>query len=177
MWYLRVGQTSCQARMIKGLSLVDSTSGNPIDHYGTKNTFHNLILRERHDPHPGQVSTRDRVAGEEEKKESEGGGYNSLFPCTFCLVTDPVNESRITRRHPRFDIQVDPVNMLSDRDPRCCSGSKTPPRPPSGSAKGPMTTRIPISYTSVSPFRPPFFARYRPERGPSENNKNKNDRS
>jgi hypothetical protein len=148
-------------------------SRNPIDHHGTKNTFHNLM---RHDPHPGQVPTRDRVAGGE-KKNLHAEGYNSLFPYAFHLVTDPVNESRITRRHPGFDIQVDPVNVLSDRDPRCCSGSKTPPRPPSGSAKGPMTTRIPISYTSVSPFRPPFFARYRPERGPSENNKNKNDRS
>jgi hypothetical protein len=69
--------------MIKGLSLVDSTSGNPIDHYGTKNTFHNLILRERHDPHPGQVSTRDRVAGEEEKKNLKAGVTTHFSPAHF----------------------------------------------------------------------------------------------
>ena len=104
--------------MIERLSLVDNMSENPIDHYGTKNTFHNLIIQERHDPHPGQASARDQAVGE--KKNLHAEDYNVLFPQTFCLVTDPVNESRITRRRPRFDIQVDPVNVLSDdRDPRC----------------------------------------------------------
>jgi hypothetical protein len=107
--------------MIKGLSLVNSISRNPIDHHGTKSTFHNLM---KHDPHPGQVPTRDRVAGERERKNPDAEGYNSLFSSTFCLVTDPVNESPITRRRPGFDIQVDPVSVVSDRDPRCGSSSK-----------------------------------------------------
>lgn len=42
--------------------------------------------------------------------------HNSLFTCTLGVGADPVNQGRITRRSPGFDIQVNPVNVLSDRD-------------------------------------------------------------
>ena len=42
--------------------------------------------------------------------------HNLLFARTVGVGTDPVNQSRISRRRPRFNVQVDPGSVLLDWD-------------------------------------------------------------
>ena len=86
-----------------------------MSHRSQQNTFPgNSIIRERHDPHSGQASDGGNYNGK--KTNSYVEGHDLLFPRTPCKVLDSMDESRITRRLPGFDIQVDPTDVSPCRN-------------------------------------------------------------
>ena len=115
MWYLRRGSNQPSGANDRRIVVGGQHVREP--HQSLRDEEYIPQLDHTRDTRPTPRSSLSKRPSRGREKESACGG---LQPYTFCLVTNPVNESRITRRRPRFDIQVDPVNVLSDdRDPRC----------------------------------------------------------